>query len=158
MPNKRFLGITVMTPFIQTEGVEVVLENVIGRAGATAVAINTSVVTPSAEGQGVFQPPDDAGASVRLFDRPLWGRQALWVRSGPGHAARRDFFAGLKYQPRQPNDLTQSAGPIVGEFIASAKDRGLKVYDGCKVQQVIDAPLESNASCRWVAVAENRAN
>jgi hypothetical protein len=128
MPNKRFLGITVMTPFIQTEGVEGILNNVIGRAGATAVAINTSVVTPSAEGEGVFQPPDDAGASVRLFDRPLWGKHALWVRSGPGHAARNEFFEGLKYQPRQPNDLTRSAGAIVRDFITAAKDRGLKVY------------------------------
>jgi hypothetical protein len=129
MPTqKRFLGITVMTPFIQTEGVEATLDNITGRAGATAVAINTSVVAATAEGEGSFQPPDDAGASVRLFDRPIWGEQALWLRSGPGHVVRREFFTGLKYQPRRPNDLTESAGPIIGEFIAAAKQRGLKVY------------------------------
>jgi hypothetical protein len=127
-PQKRFLGITVMTPFIQTEGVEAVLDNVVERAGATAVAVNTSVVAVGEEGKGSFQPPDDAGASVRLFDRRIWGEQALWLLSGPGHAARREWFAGLKYQPRQPNDLTASVGPIIGEFIAAAKERGLKVY------------------------------
>lgn len=128
MPNKRFLGITVMTPFIQVEGVEGVLANVIDRAGATAVTINTSVIAPMPEGQGQYQPPSDAGSSPRLFDRLVWGKPEFWFRSGPGHAARREFFAGLKYQPRQPNDLTESTGPIIGEFIAAAKERGLKVY------------------------------
>jgi len=127
-PRERFLGITVMTPFIQTEGVEAALENVAERAGATAVAVNTSVAAPCSEGEGAFQPPDDAGASVRVFDRPIWGQKALWLRSGPGHAPRSEFFRGLKYQPRQPNDLTQSAGAIIGEFIGAAKARGLAVY------------------------------
>jgi hypothetical protein len=128
MPGKRFLGITVMTPFIQNEGISATLENVVGRAGATAVAINTSVVEPAPAGVGSFQPPDDAGSSPRLFDRPLWGEQTRWLRSGPGHHPHRAFYAGLKYQPRQPNDLTETTGAIVGEFIAAAKDRGLKVY------------------------------
>ncbi len=94
MPSaKRFLGITVMSPYFQSEGVDDVLANVADRAGATAVACNTSVTAPSAEGEGSFQPPDDAGASVRLFDRPIWGQQALWLRSGPGH---RPEFAPLR--------------------------------------------------------------
>ena len=65
---------------------------------------------------------------MRLFDRPLWGKQALWLRSGPGHEAHRSFFDGLVYQPREPNDLTMSQGPIIGQFIDAAKARGLKVY------------------------------
>ena len=97
-PKERFLGITVLSPFFQNEGVESTLDS-IERTGATAVAINTSVTMPSEPGQGSFQPPDDAGASVRLFDRPLWGQQALWLRSGPGHEANRAFFDGLAYQP-----------------------------------------------------------
>lgn len=128
--SKRFLGITVMSPFFQeeNEGIDAVLENVIQRAGATAVACNTSVVAPSQEGEGVWQPPSDAGASVRLFDRPLWGEQALWIRSGPGHRVNRSYFAGQAYQPREPNDLTDSTGPIIGRFIAAAKSRDVKVY------------------------------
>jgi hypothetical protein len=128
MAERRFLGITVMSPYFQYEGIDGVLSNVVQRAGATAVACNTSVVAPAAEGQGSFQPPVDAGASVRLFDRPLWGKPALWLRSGPGHRARAEFFADSPYRPREPNDLTESTGIIVGEFIAAAKDAGLRVY------------------------------
>ncbi len=125
--SNRFLGITVLSPFFQNEGVESTLDS-IERTGATAVAINTSVTEPVEPGQGSFQPPDDAGASVRLFDRPLWGKQALWLRSGPGHEAHRSFFDGLAYQPREPNDLTVSQGRIIGRFIDSAKARSLKVF------------------------------
>ncbi len=128
MAPKRFLGITTMTPFIQAEGVETVLDNVVDRAGASAVTINTSVIAPMPEGQGAYQPPTDAGASPRLFDRPVWGKGEFWFRSGPGHHARSEFFTGLKYQPRPSNDLTDSVGPIIGQFIDAAKARGLKVY------------------------------
>ena len=129
MPSaKRFLGITVMSPYFQSEGVDDVLANVADRAGATAVACNTSVTAPSAEGEGSFQPPDDAGASVRLFDRPIWGQQALWLRSGPGHRPNLRHYESSPYQPRRPNDLTDTEGPKIGRFIAAAKDRGLKVY------------------------------
>lgn len=126
--RKRFLGITVMSPYFQSEGVDAVIANIVGRAGATAVACNTSVTAPADEGEGSFQPPDDAGASVRLFDRPLWGRQALWLRSGPGHHADIRHFSDSTYQPRQPNDLTDSEGPQIARFIQSAKDAGLSVY------------------------------
>ena len=125
---KRFLGITVMSPYLQSEGVDAVLANVVDRAGVTAVACNTSVTAPSAEGEGSYQPPDDAGASVRLFDRPLWGRNALWLRSGPGHRADLRFFESSPYKPRTPNDLTDTEGPVIGRFIRDAKDAGLEVY------------------------------
>ena len=127
MTAKDFLGITVLTPHIQNEGVANTLDKVVG-IGATAVAINTSVVAPSAEGEGSFQPPDDAGSSPRLLERKLWGKEALWLRSGPGHEVNRDFFADSPYKPREPNDLTLSDGPIIEEFIGEAKARGLKVY------------------------------
>jgi len=128
MTKKQFLGITVLTPHIQNEGIDSVLDNLVDRAHATAVAINTSVVTPSAEGEGVFQPPIDGGTSPRLLERKLWDKEALWLRSGPGHHANFDLFKELIYQPRQPNDLTESDGPIISKFIQQAKERGLKVY------------------------------
>ena len=127
MKAKDFLGITVLTPHIQNEGVADTLDRIV-KAGATAVAVNTSVVAPSAEGEGSFQPPTDAGSSPRLLERKLWGKDALWLRSGPGHAANRDLFANSPYKPREPNDLTLSDGPIIGELIAEAKARGLKVF------------------------------
>lgn len=128
MSNKRFLGITTLSPFIQTEGVDEVVANLVDRAGANAVAVNTSVTEPAPDGQGSFQPPDDAGASVRLFDRPIWGRQALWLRSAPGHFARAEFFANSPYRPRAGDDLTQRSGPILGQFIRAAKAAGMQVY------------------------------
>ena len=126
--EKRFLGITTLSPFFQVEGVEATIENLIDRSGATAVACNTSVVAPGVEGDGTYQPPIDAGASVRLFDRPLWGKRALWLRNGPGHGANLKYFADSDYKPRSPNDLTESTGRIIEEFMVSAKKRGLKVY------------------------------
>ena len=125
---KRFLGITAMSPHVQNEGVDQVIANLIERAGATAVATNTSVGAPAAEGVGTFQPPDDAGASVRLLERLLWGKPALWMQSAPGHQVRREFFTESPYQPRPGDALTEQAGPIIGQFIRAAKGAGLKVY------------------------------
>lgn len=126
--TKRFLGITVMSPFFQNEGIDRTLDNIIERAGASAVATNTSVTEPTNEGEGAFQPPDDAGASVRLFDRSLWGKQALWLRSSPGHQANLGNFADSPYKPRPADDLTEKEGHVIGDFIRAAKARGLKVY------------------------------
>ncbi|HRW03869.1 MAG TPA: hypothetical protein P5121_02165 [Caldilineaceae bacterium] len=126
--TKRFLGITVLSPYIQNEGVADLLQRLTERAGVTAVACNTSVTEPSAEGVGSFQPPIDAGASVRVFDRPLWGKSALWLRSAPGHHANPAFFHNSPYQPRPGDDLTDRAGAILGEFISAAKAEGLNVY------------------------------
>lgn len=126
--TKRFLGITVMSPYYQNEGVDGVIRNLIERAGATAVATNTSVTAPAAEGVGSFQPPDDAGASVRLFDRPLWGKNALWMQSAPGHHARIEFFTDSPYKPRPGDELTDKEGPVIADFIRASKAAGLKVY------------------------------
>ena len=122
----RLLGFTVLCDFIQSEGIDPVLEN-IQRAGATAVAINPTVTEPSEEGQGVFQPPDDAGSSPRLFDRPLWGRRSLWLRGGPSFEPDERLYSG-SYHPREANDLTARCGHIVGDFIKAARDRGIDVY------------------------------
>ncbi|MFZ1752830.1 MAG: hypothetical protein WAU10_03765, partial [Caldilineaceae bacterium] len=123
----RFLGVTTLSPFFQVEGVEPVLDR-LQAVGVNAVAVNTSVTAPGAEGEGSYQPPDDGGTSPRLFDRPLWGQRGLWLRSAPGHAFRAELFADSPYQPRPANDLTASAGPIIGEFIRAAKARGMRVY------------------------------
>ena len=125
---KRFLGVTVMSPHYQNEGPGQVIANLVDRAGVTAVATNTSVVAPAPEGVGPFDPPVDAGASVRLLDRALWGKYGLWLHTAPGHHVRREFFADSPYQPRPGNELTDTQGHIIGEFIAAAKGAGLRVY------------------------------
>ena len=48
MSSKRFLGITVLADFILNEGVDGVLDNLINRAGVTAVALNPTVTAPAA--------------------------------------------------------------------------------------------------------------
>ena len=75
MSPARFLGVTVLTDFIPNDGTESVLENVYGKAGATAVACNPTMTAPTLQGTGSFQPPDDSGSSSRLFDRPLRGKK-----------------------------------------------------------------------------------
>ena len=126
--SRRFLGITVLGDFILNEGIDGVLENLIERAGATAVAVNPTVTAPADEGSGSFQPPSDAGSSPRLFDRPLWGKRSLWVRSGPSYYPNEAYYADTPYVPRKPNDLTEAHGALIGDFIDAALDRGLEVY------------------------------
>jgi hypothetical protein len=126
--SRRFLGITVLADFIIYEGVDRVLENVVDRAGATAVALNPTVTAPSQPGAGSFQPPADAGSSPRLFDRPLWGQRSLWVRGAPSYHPHEAHYRDCAYSARQPNELTDAHGSVVGEFIDKALDQGLKVY------------------------------
>ncbi|HET6518894.1 MAG TPA: hypothetical protein VFG47_03630 [Geminicoccaceae bacterium] len=132
----RFLGITVMPEYIQSEGVDGVLDN-LARAGATAVTTSPYVMAPADDGAtGAREPPADAGAGgVRLLDRPLWGRRELFVRTAPSFAPDPSLYAGLRYQPAQPTDLTGRDGPVVAAFMQAARARGLRVY--LQVQAVI---------------------
>ena len=125
--RNRFLGITVLGDFILSEGVESVFEN-LQRVGATAVACNPTVTAPAEEGTGSFQPPIDAGSSPRVFDRPLFGKTCLWVRSGPSYRPNTAFYKDSPYPPRRVNDLTETHGDLISRFIDKAADSGLKVY------------------------------
>ena len=125
---RRFLGITVLADFVLNEGIDVVLDNLTQRAGATAVAINPTVTAPTPEGVGSFQPPSDAGSSPRLFDRPLWGKRSLWVRGAPSYTPNAAYYVDTPYSPRQADDLTEQHGPIIEQFIDAALARGLEVY------------------------------
>lgn len=125
--NSRFLGITVLSDFILSEGIDRVLDNLTA-VGATAVALNPTVTVEAAEGLGSFQPPDDAGSSPRLFDRPLFGKKSLWVQSAPSYRPTEDYYTESPYPPRRPTELTDARGSIVGEFIDAAVARGIEVY------------------------------
>jgi len=122
------IGITVLADYLLNEGVEPLLDNLIERCGCTAVATNPTVTAPAKEGQGSFQPPDDAGTSVRLFDRPLWGKRSLWIRGAASYHPNPALYLASPYQPRQTNELTDQHGAIVAEFVQAAKARGLAVY------------------------------
>jgi len=127
--RQRFLGITVMPEYIQSEGIERVLDNIAGRAGATAVTTSPYVMRPSDEKTGSREPPIDAGAgSVRLLDRPLWGKRELFVATAPSYSPDLSLYRGLRYQPAAPDDLTRKQGGLIADFIRAAKARRLRVY------------------------------
>lgn len=125
--TQRFLGITVLGDYILSEGVASVLEN-LKRVGATAVATNPTVTAPAEEGTGSFQPPTDAGSSPRVFDRPLFGKTSLWVRSGTSYTPNAELYKDAPYSPRKANDLTEAHGAVIGEFVRAATAAGIKVY------------------------------
>ena len=127
MTERRFLGITVLGDYVLNEGVDGVLANM-EKCGATAVACNPTVTAPAAEGEGSFQPPDDAGSSPRLFDRPLWGKRSLWVRSGASYDPNASFYQDTPYGPRRANDLTAEHGYAIGDFVCAARAAGIEIY------------------------------
>jgi hypothetical protein len=149
-----YLGITVMPEYIQIEGIEALLDNLVHRAGVTAVATSPYVMAAADEATGVREPPADAEAGkVRLLDRPLWGRRELFVRTAPSFAPEGSLYRGLRYQPAEPDDLSTAEGGIIEAFIAAAKARGLEVHlqvqaaipPGYRVQ--FGGPLEDDLAC-----------
>lgn len=126
--NKRLFGITVLADFVVNEGIDGILDHITERAGANAIAVNPIVTAEAEEGQGSWQPPADAGSSPRVFDRPLWGKTSLWVRSGPSYTPNEALYADSPYKPKQPNELTAEYGHLVSDFIDAALDRGIEVY------------------------------
>ncbi len=128
MQPRRFLGITVMPEYVQVEGIERVLDNLV-RMGATAVTTSPYVMELADARTGSREPPDDAGAGqVRLLDRPLWGRRELFVRTAPSFVPERKLYQGLRYQPAEATDLTRKQGLLVGDFLRAAQGRHLKTY------------------------------
>ncbi|MEO7650917.1 MAG: hypothetical protein ABIZ80_10660 [Bryobacteraceae bacterium] len=126
---QRFCGITMMPEWIQHEGIDAVLKNLLERAKATAVAISPYVLEPADEKTGTREPPIDADAGkVRLLDRSLWGKRELFVRAVPSFTPDVRLYKGLRYQPAAVEELTRRQGPVVADFIRAAKSAGLKVY------------------------------
>ncbi len=121
------LGVTVMPEWIQSEGIDQVLDN-LERAGVTAVATSPYVMAESDAENAGREPPIDAGAGkVRLLDRPLWGKRELRCITAPGYEPDRLLYRGLAYQPSEPTELTRREGPKVGAFLEAAKARGFDV-------------------------------
>ncbi len=123
------IGVTVLPEYIQSEGVEPLLDNLIQRANVTAVATSPYVMEVADEATGAREPPIDAGAgAVRLLDRPLWGERELWVKTAPSFVADTKLYEGLRYQPPPPTELTEQHGAVIQQFIDAAHQRGLEVY------------------------------
>src|SRR6476469_1283500 len=95
MPD-RLVGITVLPEFLQVEGIDAVLDNLVMKAGANAVTTSPYVMEPADQATGVREPPDDAGAgAVRVLDRPLWGKEELFVRTAPSFVPDKTFYRNL---------------------------------------------------------------
>ena len=128
MSMERCVGITILPEYIQTEGIDNILES-LERAGATAVSTSPYVMEPATPQTGHREPPGDAKKGVvRLLDRPLWGHDALYVRTEPSWEHDLSLYTGLSYQPDSVGDLTRREGYLVGEFIRAAQNAGFKVY------------------------------
>lgn len=154
MTATRVTGVTVMPEFFQVEGIEAVLDNLQRRARVTAIATSPYVMAPSTDGKGGREPPIDAGAgSVRLLDRPLWGKRELLVRTAPSFAPDASLYHGLRYQPSPADDLTAAHGAVIAATIKAAKARGLTVLlqvqaaipPGYRVQ--FGGPVEEDRPC-----------
>src|ERR1044072_5189381 len=125
----RRVGITVLPEFLQVEGVDAVLDNLVMKAGANAVTTSPYVMEVADEQTGVREPPDDAGAgAVRRLDRPLWGKRELFVRTAPSFVPQTQLYRGLPYQPAEPTDPPRRDGHVVHDLIRAAQSRHLKVY------------------------------
>lgn len=125
----RDLGITVMPEYVQSEGVERVLDNVAGIAGAGSLTTSPYVAALAPVGKGHREPPSDGGlGKKRLLDRPLWGRRELWMTAAPSFRPDPALYEGLAYRPPAPDDLTELQGALVGRFLDAARSRGMEVW------------------------------
>ncbi|MDX1945839.1 MAG: hypothetical protein SFU86_10620 [Pirellulaceae bacterium] len=125
----RMVGITVLPEFLQSEGIDGVLDNLVMRAKANAVTFSPYVMEVADQQTGQREPPDDAGAgAVRLLDRPLWGKRELYVRTAPSFVPDKSLYQTLRYQPAEPTELTRRDGHIIADAIRAAQARHLKVY------------------------------
>ena len=124
------LGVTVFPEYIQSEGIEPLLDNLLSRAPVSAVSISPYVMSLcSKEAGGEREPPADAEKGLtRLLERPLWGKKEVWVKASPSFTPSPELYNGLRYQPSKATDETRDLGPIIAEFIPAARSRGLKVY------------------------------
>lgn len=119
----RFVGISVMPEWVQQNG-DRVLQDLVDRAGATAIVTTPCVLEPS-DAPGSSREPPVAGATL---DRPLWGRTELNVLASPSIAHDAALFEGQRYRPPPPTELTRRAGGVVGDFVRRAKAAGLEVH------------------------------
>lgn len=126
-------GVTIMPEYIQSEGVEEILDRV-QAAGLNAVATSPYIMIPSERmdgdetqhGEFHREPPVDAGSGkVRLLERPLFGKRELWFTIAPSFRPNDELYEGLRYRPPVSEHVID---PFLNDFIARASGRGIDVY------------------------------
>ncbi|MYG02981.1 MAG: hypothetical protein F4173_12125 [Acidobacteriia bacterium] len=128
MADGKLLGVTVLPEYIQSEGIEGLLDN-LSNIGANAVATSPYLMEEADRETGQREPPADANAgAVRLLVRPLFGKREVWVKTAPSFEPNLSLYAGLRYRPSEPTALTRDQGHLLHDFIPAAKKRGIRVY------------------------------
>ena len=128
MADHKLLGITVLPEYIQSEGTDGVINNLV-RIGANAVASSPYLMQEADRQTGQREPPADAKAgSVRLLDRPLFGKREVWVTTVPSFEPDPVLYHGLRYQPMEPTELTRTDGHLLNDFIDAAHKKNIKTY------------------------------
>ena len=118
----------MLPEYIQSEGIDGLLGN-LSRIGANAVATSPYLMEEADPETGQREPPVDANAgSVRLLDRPLFGKREVYVKTAPSFVPDLSLYSGLRYQPSEPTELTRREGHLLSDFIGTAKARGFRVY------------------------------
>ena len=124
MSNQQFLGVTVLPEYIQSEGVGGVLDNLVMKVVANAVATSPYLMEEADQETGASEPPADAGAgAVRLLDRPLFGKREVWVRTAPsllGQSSIRFYPGSSLPRPDYWPTGTTRPGSGAGEVPESA--------------------------------------
>jgi len=122
------LGVTVMPEWFQSEGTDTVLDN-LQKIGATSLVTSPYLLSIASAGEGAREPPPDGEAGrVRPLDRALWGHRETWVKTAPSLRHELDRYAGLRYQPSPPGQLTVAEPEFMDQVIEKASSRGIKVY------------------------------
>ena len=118
-----------MPEYPQSDGPSQVLDNLQARTGATSITTSPYVMEPSNASDAGREPPVDAKAgAVRLLDRDLFGKRELTVRTSPSFVPDKTFYKGLRYQPSEPDALTEREGRQISQFIDQTKARGMQAY------------------------------
>ena len=128
MNRPPLCGVTVMPEYFQTESVEPLLDGLLA-CGVNAISTSPYVMAEADPQTGQREPPADAGAGkVRLLDRPLWGKQELWVRTAPSFLPQAALYDGLAYQPAPADALTKQQDALIEQVIAAAQERQMAVF------------------------------
>tara|TARA_B100001123_G_C15342610_1_gene1035623 strand:+ start:6427 stop:7797 length:1371 start_codon:yes stop_codon:yes gene_type:complete len=124
------LGITIFPEYIQSEGPEALLDNLLAKMPLTAVSTSPYVMEECpAELGGEREPPADSDKGLaRLLNRPLWDKNEVWVSATPSFEPNEELYQGLRYQPLKPSKLTQKEGPVIDRFIQACHDRNIQIF------------------------------
>ena len=129
LPTVKRLGVTVLPEYVQSEGIEQILDNVHAKLGATSITTSPYVAQECDAGSGSREPPiDDGEGKSRLLERPLWGKREVWMETAPSFVPDVSKYEGSPYQPDPATELTSTQGGQICALIIRAKERGLTTY------------------------------